>query len=197
MNIPLFPLNVVLFPEGELKLRIFEPRYIDMVSMCLRNDSGFGVCLIQEDKGVDKFADFFSLGTYAKIINWEQMEDGLLGIVVKCEKRFRVCSHKSSENNLCFGDVEWLDDDNENIMPASYQNFSDLLREIVTRYKLPIENMTDRFDEANWVSERLAELLPFDLSIKQEILEMNSASNRFEYMEDLLKKIDSEKLAQP
>ena len=196
MKIPLFPLNVVLFPEGELKLRIFEPRYIDMVSMCLRNDSGFGVCLIQEDKGIDKFADFFSLGTYAKIINWDQMENGLLGIVVKGEKRFRVHSYKSSKNNLCFGDVELLSDD-ENTMPSSYQNFSDLLREIVTRYKLPIENMTDRFDEANWVSERLAELLPFDLSIKQEILEMNSASNRFEYMEDLLKKIDSEKLAQP
>ena len=43
MQIPLFPLNVVLFPEGELKLRIFEPRYIDMVSDCLRNDTGFGV----------------------------------------------------------------------------------------------------------------------------------------------------------
>ena len=56
--------------------------------------------------------------------------------------------------------------------------------------------MPDRFDEANWVSERLAELLPFDLPIKQEILEMNSASNRFEYMETLLKKIDSDKLMQ-
>jgi len=196
MKIPLFPLNVVLFPEGELKLRIFEPRYIDMVSMCLRNDTGFGVCLIQEDKGIDKFVDFFSLGTYAKIIDWEKMENGLLGIVVKGEKRFRVHSHKRSKNNLCFGDVEWLSDD-ENTMPSSYQNFSDLLREIVIRYKLPIENMTDRFDEANWVSERLAELLPFDLPIKQEILEMNSASNRFEYMEDLLKKIDSENLKQP
>jgi len=196
MKIPLFPLNVVLFPEGELKLRIFEPRYIDMVSICLRNDTGFGICLIQEDKGADKFADFFSLGTYAKIIDWDQMEDGLLGIVVKGEKRFRVLSRKISKSNLCFGDVDWLNDD-ENTMPESYQNFSDLLREIVIRYKLPIENMRDRFDEANWVSERLAELLPFDLPIKQEILEMNSASNRFEYMENLLKKINSDKFVQP
>jgi len=61
---------------------------------------------------------------------------------------------------------------------------------------LPIGKMTDRFGEANWVSERLAELLPFDLPVKQEILEMNSASHRFEYMEDLLKKIDSDKLIQ-
>ena len=195
MQIPLFPLNVVLFPEGELKLRIFEPRYIDMVSDCLRNDTGFGVCLIQEDKDMSKSTDFFSMGTYAKIIDWSQMEDGLLGIVIKGEKRFRVNSHKSSKNNLRVGEIDWLSDD-DNPMPASYQNFSDLLKEIVVRYELPIGNMPDRFDEANWVSERLAELLPFDLSIKQEILEMNSASNRFEYMETLLKKIDSDKLMQ-
>ena len=195
MQIPLFPLNVVLFPEGELKLRIFEPRYIDMVSDCLRNDTGFGVCLIQEDKDMSKSADFFSMGTYAKIIDWSQMKDGLLAIVIKGEKRFRVNSHKSSKNNLRVGEIDWLSDD-DNPMPASYQNFSDLLKEIVVRYELPIGNMPDRFDEANWVSERLAELLPFDLSIKQEILEMNSASNRFEYMETLLKKIDSDKLMQ-
>ena len=195
MKIHLFPLNVVLFPEGELKLRIFEPRYIDMVSDCLRNNIGFGVCLIQDDKDIEKSSDFFSMGTYAKIIDWEQMKDGLLGIVAKGDKRFRVHSHKRSKNNLRIGDVEWLDDD-DIPMPASYNNFSDLLREIVVRYKLPIGNMMDRFDEANWVSERLAELLPFDLLVKQEILEMNSASNRFEYMENLLKKIDSDKLTQ-
>ena len=195
MKIPLFPLNVVLFPEGELKLRIFEPRYIDMVRDCFRNDTGFGICLIQEDKGVDKSCDFFHMGTYAKIIDWSQMEDGLLGIVVRGEKRYRVNSYKRSEDNLCIGDVEWLIDDS-NLMPPTYQNFSDLLREIVTRYKLPMENMLGRFDEANWVSERLAELLPFDLSIKQEILEMNSALHRFDYMQDLLKKIDSDKIMQ-
>ena len=195
MQIPLFPLNVVLFPEGELKLRIFEPRYIDMVSDCLRNDTGFGVCLIQEDKDMSKSAYFFSIGTYAKIIDWSQMKDVLLGIVIKGEKRFRVNSHKSSKNNLRVGEIDWLSDD-DNPMPSCYQNFSDLLKEIVVRYELPIGNMPDRFDEANWVSERLAELLPFDLPIKQEILEMNSASNRFEYMETLLKKIDSDKLMQ-
>ena len=63
-------------------------------------------------------------------------------------------------------------------------------------YKLPMKNTLGRFDEANWVSERLAELLPFDLSIKQEILEMNSALHRFDYMQDLLKKIDSDKIMQ-
>ena len=66
MKIPLFPLNVVLFPEGELKLRIFESRYIDMVRDCFRNDTGFGICLIQGDKGIGKSCDFFSIGNICK-----------------------------------------------------------------------------------------------------------------------------------
>ena len=73
MKIPLFPLNVVLFPEGEIKLRIFEPRYLDMVSNCLKNDSGFGICLLQEEVSSENSIDFFLMGSYAKIINWDQI----------------------------------------------------------------------------------------------------------------------------
>ena len=193
MKIPLFPLNVVLFPEGEIKLRIFEPRYLDMVSNCLKNDSGFGICLLQEEVSDENSIDFFLMGSYAKIINWDRMDDGLLGIVVKGEKRFRVNSYSRAKDKLCIGDVDWLSDDEAQI-PDSYQNFSDLLKEIVTRYKLPIANTSTRYDEANWVSERLAELLPFDLFAKQEILEMNNAIHRFDYMQDLLKKIDTDKI---
>jgi len=193
MEIPLFPLNVVLFPEGELKLRIFEPRYLDMVSNCLKNDRGFGICLLQEDTSKESSIDFFLMGSYAKIIDWDKLEDGLLGILVKGEKRFKVNSYSRNKNKLCIGNVDWLDEDDACI-PDSYQNFSDLLKEIVTRYKLPIGEMKNRYEEANWVSERLAELLPFDLSVKQEILEMNSAIHRFDYMEDLLQKIDANKL---
>ena len=90
MNIPLFPLSTVLFPEGELKLRLFEPRYLDMVSECLRMDTGFGICLISAGKEAGQAAEFFSLGTYARIIDFEQMSDGLLGINVRGERRFRV-----------------------------------------------------------------------------------------------------------
>ena len=193
MEIPLFPLNVVLFPEGELKLRIFEPRYLDMVSNCLKNDRGFGICLLQEDTSKESSIDFFLMGSYAKIIDWDKMEDGLLGILVKGEKRFKVNSYSRNKDKLCIGNVDWLDEDDARI-PDSYQNFSDLLKEIVTRYKLPIGEMKNRYEEANWVSERLAELLPFELSVKQEILEMNSAIHRFDYMEDLLQKIDANKL---
>ena len=195
MNIPLFPLNTVLFPEGELQLRIFEPRYLDMVSKCLRTDSGIGICLIREGEEAGKPAEFFPMGTYAKIIDWDQFDDGLLGILVKGERRFRVEQYEIRQDNLCVGEITWLDDDDD-LMPVSYQGFSDLLKEIANRYELPLAKESERFDEANWVSGRLAELLPFEMSAKQAILEMDDVLHRFDYIRSLLEKIDSSEFGQ-
>ena len=190
MKIPLFPLNTVIFPEGELQLRLFEPRYLDMVSECLREESGFGICLIREGKEAGQVTDFFAMGTCVKIIDWDQMDDGLLGITVKGEQRFRVERTEIQANKLCLGEVTLLDEDDE-LLPVSYQGFSDLLKEIANRYELPFMDEPERFEEASWVSDRLAELLPFEITAKQSLLEMDNALNRFDYMQALLEKIDS------
>jgi len=190
MKIPLFPLNTVIFPEGELPLRLFEPRYIDMVSECLRKNTGFGVCLIEEGEEAGLPAKFFPMGTCVKIIDWDNGEDGLLEIIVKGEQRFKVDSFEIQKNNLCVGEITFLDEDDE-LIPEVYQNFSALLKEIGNRYELPFLTESERFDEANWVSERLAELLPFDLPAKQALLEMDNALHRFDYMQSLLEKIDA------
>ncbi len=190
MKIPLFPLNIVLFPQGELQLRLFEPRYLDMVSECLRSDSGFGICLIREGEAAEGLTDFFAMGTYVKISDWDQMDDGLLGIKVIGERRFKVESYDVQKDNLCIGDVTLLDEDDE-LLPVTYQNFSELLKEIANRYELPLLDVPERFEEAAWVSDRLAELLPFEISAKQSLLEMDNALHRFDYMQALLEKIDS------
>ena len=195
MKIALFPLNTVLFPEGELQLRLFEPRYLDMVSNCLRTDTGFGICLIQDGNEAGKPADFFPMGTYAKIIDWDQMHDGLLGITVRGERRFKVMSSELQADNLRLGEIAWLDEDDDP-MPESYHGFSDLLKEIANRYELPFATDDERYEDANWVSERLAEILPFEMSAKQALLEMDSALNRLDYMQVLLEKIDAGELKQ-
>ncbi|MBL1141299.1 MAG: peptidase S16 [Proteobacteria bacterium] len=190
MKTPLFPLNTVVFPEGELPLRIFEPRYIDMISECLRQDSGFGICLIEEGEEAGKPAKFFPMGTEVKIIDWDNTDDGLLGITVKGQRRFKVESFDIQPDNLCVGEVTFLDDDDE-LIPEEYLNFSALLKEIGNRYELPFLAESERFEDANWVSERLAELLPFEMSSKQALLEMDNALRRFDYMQSLLEKIDA------
>jgi Lon protease-like protein len=194
MTIALFPLNTVVFPEGEMQLRLFEPRYIDMVSECLRLNSNFGICLIQKGEEAGKPAGFFPMGTSVKIIDWDQMADGLLGITVKGEQRFKVESFEIQSDNLSIADVSWLDED-ENHIPDAYQNFPDLLKVIGNRYELSFLTESKRFNEANWVSDRLADLLPFEMSAKQALLEMDNALHRFDYMQGLLEKIDAGDLA--
>ncbi|MDB9751560.1 LON peptidase substrate-binding domain-containing protein [Gammaproteobacteria bacterium] len=190
MKIPLFPLNTVLFPQGELQLRLFEPRYIDMVSECLRSDSGFGLCLRDESKEITKGVGFFPLGTYVKIIDWDQMNDGLLGIKVIGERRFKVENYDVQKNNLYIGNVKLLDED-DGLLPEAYQNFSHLLKEISKRYKLPLIDVPEQFEKATWISDRLAELLPFEITAKQSLLEMNNSLKRLDYMQALLIKINS------
>ena len=80
--IPLFPLNTVLFPDGLLPLRIFEPRYVDMISECLKSGTGFGVCLISDGQETGQAASIYEIGTLANIVDFQTEEDGLLGITV-------------------------------------------------------------------------------------------------------------------
>ena len=185
--IPLFPLNVVLFPEGLLPLRIFEPRYMDMVSECLRTDSGFGVCLIRQGSEAGAPADCHETGTYARIIDWDRGTDGLLHITVKGERRIRIGDIRIRPNGLMEGNIAWMDEA-ETDLSKTYQPFSDLLYEIAKKHDLALADDTDKFEDACWVSQRLAELLPFDLSIKQSLLEMDNALRRFDLMRMLLEK---------
>jgi Lon protease-like protein len=86
-EIPLFPLRAVLFSGGRLPLRIFEPRYTDMVSRSLKEDTGFGVVLIREGNEARLVAgthqpEIFGIGTYARIVDFSARSDGTLGIMV-------------------------------------------------------------------------------------------------------------------
>ena len=121
LTIPLFPLNTVLFPEGILPLRIFEPRYLDMVSECLRTNSGFGVCLITEGTEAGGVADCHEIGTLACIIDWHKREDGLLGITAQGIERFRILKKHVRPNQLLEGNVEFIDEDDMEEIPVEYQ----------------------------------------------------------------------------
>ena len=88
IKIPLFPLSTVLFPSGVLPLRIFEPRYLSMVSDCMRNESEFGVVLITQGREAGQPAQFHHTGTLARIIDFDQLDDGFLGITMPWRAAF-------------------------------------------------------------------------------------------------------------
>ncbi|MGH8247298.1 MAG: LON peptidase substrate-binding domain-containing protein, partial [Gammaproteobacteria bacterium] len=97
-RLPLFPLHAVLFPGGVLPLRIFEARYLSMVSQCLRSNSPFGVCLIRSGSEVGIPADCHDVGTSARITDWSGAAGGLLVVVARGERIFRIRSRQLGEN---------------------------------------------------------------------------------------------------
>jgi len=116
-EIPLFPLGTVLFPGGPLPLRIFETRYIDLVRRCLRDGSGFGVVQIREGVEAGGSASTFDVGTYARIVDFSQQPDGLLGIRAVGERRFRIRERRRARDGLNLADVEWLPEEVRRPLP--------------------------------------------------------------------------------
>src|SRR5579859_687368 len=105
---PLFPLNTVLFPGGPLPLRIFETRYVDMVRYCMRERSPFGVVLIRSgmEVGVAGTGDICAVGTTARIVDFNGLPDGLLGITCVGERKFTVAKRWQQEDGLHVGELE-------------------------------------------------------------------------------------------
>jgi uncharacterized protein len=180
-TIPLFPLQTVLFPGGPLKLRIFEPRYLDMVSRCMREDSGFGIALILEGREAGGPARTTEIGTLARIVDFERLEDGLLGITARGERRFRIISSRRESDGLNVAEVEWLADEPGAELPESYAILAELLQRAFEQIGADSEAAT-RYDDAGWVGMRLAEILPLDMSERQAMLEMNDALERLRWL---------------
>ena len=150
----------MLFPGGPLRLRIFEPRYLDMVSRCMREDSGFGVALIVAGREAGGAAQTVEIGTLARIVDFEQLEDGLLGITARGERRFRIVHiHQESDGlNVC--QVEWLDDEARAEVPPQHAVLAELLRRALEQIGPAYGEVTPAYEDATWVGMRLAEILP-------------------------------------
>ena len=105
--LPLFPLHTVLVPGAALGLRVFEPRYLDLVRECGRRGSGFGVCLIAEGEEAGRPAVPESCGTEARIEDFDTGADGLLQLRLRGHRRFRVESTRLRDNGLVVAEVVW------------------------------------------------------------------------------------------
>jgi uncharacterized protein len=185
-NIPLFPLNIVLYPDGPLPLRIFETRYVDMVRRCLREDRGFGVVLIREGGEVGP-AETVDVGTLARIVDFHQLPDGFLGLSCIGERRFKIAGRQRQADGLNLGDVEWLARDRNVPVPPRFAHLAELLANVLPQLGEVYTGIEMRLDDAVWVSHRLAEILPIDLQDKQRCLEIDDAVARLELLAPLVR----------
>lgn len=184
-EIALFPLNTVLFPGGALPLRIFETRYIDMVSRCMKQGSGFGVCLIQEGQETGK-AKMHRVGTLAAVDDWSRGEDGLLHILAKGRQRFRVQSSRTQKDGLNLGEVQMLPDDPLLPVPEAQKQLPEILRQVLLQLQAQQDEVN--YADAGWVGNRLAEVLPISLPQRQYLLEAEPLK-RLEILQTLVQSL--------
>lgn len=188
-ELSLFPLGTVLYPEGRLGLRVFEPRYLDMVSRCLREEGTFGICLIREGHEVGEAARPHDIGTEARIVDWDRDDDGLLGLTVHGQRRFRVQTTQVQPDNLLLAEVEWLEDEPVPL-PAEYTPLADLLWQLLQQVEPERASEGERFSDAAWVGYRLAECLPLQPEQSQALLAQEDPVVRLQALAAVVQAID-------
>jgi len=192
-EIPLFPLRTVLFPGGVLPLRIFEPRYVDMVRHCMRGESGFGVVLIREGNearvpGQAQTPDIFDIGTEARIVDFNQADNGLLGIVARGERKFRIRRTREQKDHLLLGEVEFLAEEVSGELLPEHANLVEVLKELTKHPLVQKLNLEVDFEQARSVSFRLADLLPIEPEIKQALLQLRWPKERLMELSRIVRK---------
>src|SRR5262249_46699485 len=136
-DIPLFPLNTVLFPGGPLSLRIFERRYLDLVRDCTRNGTGFGVCLILHGREAGEPAVPAAVGALSRIVDFYTLADGLLGIRASGGERFHVDRPRVRDNGLAHGQVEFWPDEPVVAIPPEYALLATILERLLDKMESP------------------------------------------------------------
>jgi hypothetical protein len=190
MDIPLFPLRTVLFPGGPLPLRIFEQRYLDMISRCLREEIDFGVVLIRAGSEAGP-ATTFDTGTLARISDWYQGSDGLLGVTAIGHDRFRINDTQREEDGLLLGNVSVIEAQPPQALPEAYAPLAQILAGVLDDLGRLYRDVERHYDDADWVGFRFAEILPIEAQHKQECLEMIDPLERLEAVRAALETVRS------
>lgn len=186
-RLPLFPLSSVVMPGGLFALRLFEARYLDLVSECLRNDSGFGICLIRQGGEAGEPALPYGTGTEVRIVDWDQQPDGLLGITVAGQHKVRVHDLWTEANQLVVAHVEALPPEPAEPVPPECGQLVEVLGQILQQLAPVIQYSEPRWDDAAWVGGRLTELLPLPTRVRQYLLELDNPVARLHELRQALK----------
>lgn len=189
-SLPLFPLRTVLVPGAALGLRVFEPRYLDLVRECGRRGSGFGICLILDGDEVGTPASPAVIGTEALIEDFDMGADGLLTLRVRGGRRFHVRRTRVRDSGLVVADVDWCAPDPSIDLQPEHAVLGLVLRKILEHIDGADQAFPEpHFDDAAWVGWRLAELLPLEQPHRQLLLQQDDPDAR---LETLLRLVDDD-----
>lgn len=185
-RLPLFPLNAVLFPQGRMNLKVFEVRYLDMIARCMKSDSNFGICLIEQGSEVGAPATPHTVGVEAKIIDWDMSTPNLLGLTVRGTRRFRILEQVTTDDGLITGIVQWFDEPDDEPVSEHHQDMLPLLGMIINDAGQQVIAKPYRLDDSAWVGYRYAEILPIPPLARQRLLELEDADLRLAIIREYL-----------
>ncbi len=185
-ELPLFPLSTVLFPGGVLPLKVFEQRYMDMTKHCMQEDSLFGVCLLKEGAEVGATALPHSIGTLARIGNWDMPQLGVLNVRAIGVQRFQIVESKVQEDGLLLAQAIKLPLEPTLPLPPEHAACASVLKHILDHVGAEKFEPPFNYDDSVWVSYRLAEIMPIKATAKQDMLEMNDTLIRLDVLHKFL-----------
>lgn len=187
-SLPLFPLQTVVFPGGLLPLKVFEPRYMEMVTQVISERASFGICAIYEGRETDMSVKHHAVGTQVQVVDWDMPQPGILHIQTRALERIVVRTSHKEANGLLIGEVEDVSVETATAVPPELTLSAEILHQIIK--EIGADKFAQPHDYANavWVSYRLSEVLPLKLSIRQNLLEMNDSVARLTILTDFLKK---------
>ena len=184
-ELPLFPLNMVLFPYASARLHIFEDRYREMIRRCLEFDRPFGIVLIRSGNEIDTHVDPYMVGTAVRIDDVYTYDDGRMDIKIEGTQRFRIRELDESRSYLV-GKVEPVleheieeSDRATELMTRAREDFEVLVQRLFSNFSVQVVFPTDPVT----LSFTIANMLQMENLEKQKILEITDTLER---MEDLL-----------
>jgi len=184
MKHALFPLNTVIFPGSILPLQIFEQRYLNLIKDCMKQQTGFVTVLISEGKEVAATPQIYRTGCYVEIIDWESLDNGLLGISVQAKYRARLSHSSVRDDGLLLAEITPIKStlDDKPPLPKMFKPLSDTLKELLEhpfaeRYKGKVG-----FNNSADICYRLSELLPISNKHKQRLLECETTEQMLDQL---------------
>ncbi len=190
--LPLFPLQTVLFPGGLLGLKVFEARYVDLVSRCLREASPFGVvCLRQGPEAGRGAVALEPVGTLAHIEEVDSEQAGILRLRCRGGSRFTLDGTPVQQpDGLWTAPVQPVDDDEAGWPDPAMAGTVSALAQAIANLKAQGQRPflePYRLDDAGWVANRWCEILPIPLAAKQKLMALESPALRLKIVDEYLR----------
>lgn len=186
-ELPLFPLTSHVLPNGRLKLRIFEPRYSRLVKQCMAERQDFVVCMFDPYQSQESEDYILPIATAVNIIDFEMLDDGLLGITVEGKERVEISAQRREKDGLRFGQIQRLPhwpkeavSDDKIVLKQRLQEIFQVYPEVGELYAEP------EFEAMDWICHRWLEVLPLDVQTKQQLMRENQCHKVSEYLLQLV-----------